>query len=254
MLKHWPKTNAFKEQRFLKRIGVILDFLDEDIWRKVDVANNPKQYNLFKTVSYKILHVLQNALHHKTIHDILDLIEQDEVQQVIEKYGGKHLWCSLYQSLNDIVSYFVLFETIDKTKETMNTLKNEDYLPMQHKNTFNEIESGKVRMYPLSITVYKQNHFDSNSEKAIKRKRKYDKIKQCALFNKQSMAICHTPNIRPSQCRKHKNINTATPKTKHGTNYKPKTKKTHIESDESSDSDDTSNDEQDHCFINNQDT
>merc|ERR1712228_1031077 len=34
LIKHWPIRNAFKEQQFIKKIGLILEFLDEDIWQK----------------------------------------------------------------------------------------------------------------------------------------------------------------------------------------------------------------------------
>eukprot|EP01084_Bolivina_argentea_P036161 66945_1 len=91
LLQIWPLTNPLKEQQFLKKIAVIIDFIDEDIWQDVNKYKQPKQYKLFQTIAYKILYCLQNSNHYKTIIDILDIIEQEEIQEFIDKYGGELL-------------------------------------------------------------------------------------------------------------------------------------------------------------------
>ena len=180
LLQYWPITNAFKEQQYLKKIAIILDFIDEDIWENVTENNQPQQWKLFKSVAYKILYCLQNAYHYKTICDILDIIETEEVQEFIDKFGGKDLWCKLYQALYDIVNYFFYFETVNKCKETMEIMREQDDLPMQYVDVFTKIDSGKTRMYPLSLTPFKDNKNKTSSykdkQKQLQRKKKYEKM------------------------------------------------------------------------------
>ena len=141
LLQFWPKTNPFKEQQYLKKIAIILDFIDEDIWQNKSPQNHPNQFKLFKQISYKILYCLQNCNHYKTICDILDIIETEEIQEFIDHYGGKHLWTNIYQALYDIIHHFFYFETVNKCKDTMEILRSQDDLPMKYADIYRKIDS-----------------------------------------------------------------------------------------------------------------
>ena len=105
LLRFWPRTSAAKKQQFLKKI------VQED--------EHPHQHKLLCAAAHKLLHVLQRCNHYKTICDVLGLLEMEEVQDFIERFGGQTLWCSLYQALFDVSTCFFYSETTSKTRETM---------------------------------------------------------------------------------------------------------------------------------------
>merc|ERR1712154_271415 len=108
--------------------------------------------------------------------------------------------------MGDIVSYFFYFETTKKTKETMEIFKNDDDIPLKYKDTFNQIESGKLRMYSLEITAFKgmdnDNKINSDSKRKI-----YNKNKRQSKNAKVGTPQLYPAPLPPSKHRKNKNKN-----------------------------------------------
>jgi len=189
LLRYWPRRSALKEQQFLKKMALILDFVEEDLWRDVDRQTQPRQHALFEAMARKLAHSLQHCNHYKTICDILDILELEEVQEFVEKYGGQQLWCRIYQALHDIARHFFYKETTLKTKETMEVLREQDEVPMAHVATFRRIECGQLRMYPLQHTAFGVVHSPQQLRARSLRKRKYDALRQRADRRQQCRNI-----------------------------------------------------------------